>query len=175
VDFFLGDSRVFFIDLDGDFTFLGDSPVFFVDLDFAALAFLGEVASFFGLGVVVFLVDGEEVEVEVEVFFVGIFFGDETVFFFGDLAVAGLAVLVDEVDAFFEFEVDLFLGDDLAWVEGTVVEEVVDWVVDDFLVDDFFFVPGASLYEAFTLTNRVPSFRFRDIFTCFRAKSKSIL
>jgi len=53
VAFFLGDSRVL-----GDFGDLafGDSLFFFgdlVDLAFAALAFLGDVASFLGLDVVV--------------------------------------------------------------------------------------------------------------------------
>jgi len=52
-------------------------------------------------------------------------------------------------------------------------------VVETFFVLDFFFLsflrPGASLYEALTLTNNVPSFFLRDIFICFLACSGSTL
>jgi len=173
-DFFLGDSRVFLGDI-GDLAFLGDSLFFgdFVDLALAALAFLGDVASFLGLDAVVgFLAVVEVVEVFfatgflVEAFLEGDFLGD----------------LVGVVDDFFELDVDLFFGE-----EGTVVEDpdvtCVDVVVevDDFLAEDFFFLatlpldPGASLYEAFTFTNNTPSFRLRESLTCLRAVSKSIL
>jgi len=177
VDFFFGLS--FFFDGDfgdlGDLVFFGDS-LFFGDfvvvLALATLAFFGDVASFLGLVVVVFLVE-EVVEVFLAtVFLVSSFFGDlafVVVVFFGDLGV---------IDVFLEFEVDLFFGDDGAVVEDPEVLEVV--VVDVFLVPDFFFFastldPGASLYEAFTFTNNVPSFRLRESLTCFRATSKSIL
>jgi len=167
--FFLGDS-LFFGDF-GDLAF-GDSLFFFGDLvvfALAALAFLGDVASFLGLDVAGFLV-----AVEVEAFFVAVFlttFFVDLVDFLGDLAVV--------VEDFFELDVDLFFGDD-----GTVVEVpedcVVDVDVDAFLVVDFFFLslflaPGASLYDALTLTNKTPSFRFRAILTCLRASSGSIL
>jgi len=170
LSFFLGD---FEGDL-GDLVFFGDS-LFFGDfvvvLALATLAFLGDVASFLGL-VVVFLV---EVVVEVflatVVFLVSSFFGDlafVVVVFFGDLGV---------IDVFLELDVDLFFGDDGAVVEDPEVPEVV---VEVFLVPDFFFFastldPGASLYEAFTFTNNVPSFRLRESLTCFRATSKSSL
>jgi len=114
VDFFLGDSRVF-----GDFGDLafGDSLFFFGDLvvlALAALAFLGDVANFLGLDVVVvFLV--------VETFFVVAFFGDEVVIFLeGDLALV-VDLLVGVIDVFFELDVDLFFGD-----EGTVKDPDVD-------------------------------------------------
>jgi len=66
---------------------------------------------------------------------------------------------------------------------GTEVDEDpdVDWVVDvDFLVEDFFFLslfldPGASLYDALTFTNKIPSLRFKANLTCFFANSGSIL
>jgi len=104
--FFLGDSRGFlgdFVDL-GDFAFFGDS-LFLGDLvDFAALAFLGEVASLLGLDVVDFL--GEVEAFLVAGFLLVDFLGDLAlvVVFFGDLAVV--------VDVFFELDVDL-LGEDL--------------------------------------------------------------
>jgi len=128
----LGDSLVFFGDLGA--LALGD----FVDLAFAALAFLGDVASFLGLDVVVvFLV------VVDEAFFVAVFFGDlafEAVDFLGDL--------VAVVDDFFELDVDLFFGEEGAVVDVPDVPCVV--VVDTFFVADFFFLtlffdPGASL------------------------------
>jgi len=143
--FFFGDSLVFF----GDLAFFGDSLFFFgdfVDLALAALAFFGEVASFFGLDVVAFF--GEDVEA----FFVAVFLVVDflvdlafVVVFFGELTA---------LDDFLELDVDLFLGDDLT--RGAVVDEVpevdevVDVEVDDFFVDDFFFLslildPGASL------------------------------
>jgi len=128
VDFFLGDSLFFDGDL-GDLAF-GDSVFFFGDLvvlALAALAFLGEVASFFGLGVFLTVVDTGAFFVAI--FLVVAFFGD-LVDFLGDLAV---------VVAFFEFDVDLFFGDDGAVV---VVPEVVCVVVEDvvsFLVVGFFF------------------------------------
>jgi len=138
--FFLGDPRVDFVVVFvvfGDFGDLafGDSTVFFGDLAFATFAFLGDVASFFGLEVVVFLV------VEVEAFFTT-FLGDEVVVldfvavvFLGDLAVV--------VDDFFELDVDLFFGD-----EGAV--EVVVVVVVFFTTGVGFFLslftdPGVSL------------------------------
>jgi len=135
--FFLGDSRVF-----GDFGDLafGDSLFFFGDLvvlAFAALAFLGDVASFLGLDVVVvgFFVAGA--------FFVVAFFGDEVVDF---LTVLGLVVdlLVGVIDVFFELDVDLFLGDDGAVNEDPDVD-CVEVVVDFFLplVDFFFFFLSA--------------------------------
>jgi len=169
--FFLGDS-LFFGDF-GDLAF-GDSLFFFGDLvvfALAALAFLGDVASFLGLEVAGFLV---AVEVEVEAFFVVVFlvtFLVDLVDFLGDLAVV--------VEDFFELDVDLFFGDDGAVVE--VPEDcVVDVDVEAFLVVDFFFLslflaPGASLYDALTLTNKTPSFRFRAILTCLLSSSGSIL
>jgi len=136
--FFFGDPRVVFFVVVfvvfGDLAF-GDSTVFFGDLAFATFAFLGDVASFFGLEVVVFLV------VEVEAFFTT-FLGDVVVdldfvavVFLGDLAVV--------VDDFFELDVDLFFGD-----EGAV--EVVVVVVVFFTVGVGFFLslftdPGVSL------------------------------
>jgi len=58
----------------------------------------------------------------------------------------------------------------------------VDWVVAvDFLVEDFFFFLslffdlGASLYDALTFTNKIPSLRFKANLTCFFANSGSIL
>jgi len=133
--FFLGDS-LFFGDF-GDLAF-GDSLFFFGDLvvlALAALAFLGDVASFLGLDTAGFLV-----AVEVEAFFVVVFLVTFFVDFLGDLAVV--------VEDFFELDVDLFFGDDGAVVE--VPEDcVVDVDVDAFLVVDFFFLsflaPGASL------------------------------
>jgi len=139
VTFFFGDSRVFLGDLGdlvlgvfGDLAFFGDSRVFLGDLGLetlAALAFLGEVASFFGLEGAFFVVD---------TFFVAVFFVPT---FLGDFV---------PVPAFFDVEVDLFL------VVLTVDdEEVVDPEVDGavvvvaFFVDFFFFFlsfdPGASL------------------------------
>jgi len=131
----LGDSLVFFGDF-GDLA-LGDSVFFlgdFVALAFAALAFLGDVASFLGLDVVVFLV--------VEAFFATVFFGD-----LAFVAVDFLGDLVAVVDDFFELDVDLFLGEDGAVVE---VPDVACVDVDvAFFVVDFFFLsflaPGASL------------------------------
>jgi len=138
--FFFGDSRVF-----GDLAF-GDSVFFFgdfVDLAFAALAFLGDVASFLGLVVVVFLAV-EEVD-DVDTFFVATFLGE-------DLAVVVFLVvdfLVGVIDVFFELDVDLFFGDD-----GTVKPEVdcvVVVEVEDFFAVVFFFflsldcAPGISL------------------------------
>jgi len=176
VDFFLGDSRVFgdFGDLVvvfGDLAFFGDSRVFFGDLGLATLAafaFLGEVASFFGLdGAFLF---GDVVAVEgflVAVFFVPTFFVD-----FGDLD--------PEVPAFFDVEVDLFLVVlTVDEEEGAVVVPEEGAEIVTFFVDFFFFLsflrPGASLYEALTFTNNVPSFLFKDNFTCFLADSGSTL
>jgi len=123
-------------------SFFGD----LVDLAFAALAFLGDVASFLGLVVVGFLVV-EEVE-DVDTFFVTVFLGEDFV-----AVVVFLVVdfLVGVIDVFFELDVDLFLGDD-----GTVkpevdcVELVVEEVEDFFAVGFFFFLsldcaPGISL------------------------------
>jgi len=178
VDFFFGDSRVFggfgdFVVVLGDFTFFGDSRVVFGDLGlatFAAFAFFGEVASFFGLEGA-FLVG--DVVVVVEAFLVAVFFVPT---FFVDLG-----DLDPVVPAFFEVDVDLFLDVVLTVdEEGAVVEVPEDGaVVEAFLVDFFFFLsflrPGASLYEALTFTNNVPSFLFKDIFTCFLACSGSTL
>jgi len=169
----LGDS-LFFGDF-GDLAF-GDSLFFFGDLVavLAALAFLGDVASFLGLEVVAFLVVDV---VEVEAFFATVFL---VVAFFGDLVdfLGDLAVVVED---FFELDVDLFFGDEGAVVEVPDEDCVVE--VDDvvaFLVVDFFFLslflaPGASLYDALTFTNKTPSFRLRAILTCLRANSGSIL
>jgi len=173
VDFFFGDSFVFFGDFGEfvDLVFFGDSRVFFGDLvvdlvvDFAlaALAFFGDVANFFGLVVVFF--EGED-------FFVGVFLGDLAVvdvdvdFLVGDFVLGGdFFGDLTAVEVFLELDVDLFLGD-----EGAVVEDPeVAWVVEveeveDFFEVDFFFLslvcdPGASLYDAFTFTNKVPSLR----------------
>jgi len=164
-DFFFGDTREFdFGDLAlGDLAFFGDSRVFLGDLGletFAALAFLGEVGNFFGLE--------------------GALFGDETfleiflvpTFFEGDFV---------PVPAFFEVEVDLFLVLVVDEEEVEVVPEVDGEEVVEvaFFVDFFFFSlflsPGASLYEALTLTNNVPSFLWREIFICLLAISGSIL
>jgi len=158
----LGDS-LFFGDL-GDLAF-GDSVFFFGDLvvlALAALAFLGEVASFLGLDCFLIVVD--TAAFFVAVFLVVAFFGD----FLGDLAV---------VVAFFEFDVDLFFGDDGAVVDEVpdvvcvVVEDVVDFLAVGFFFFSFPLAPGASLYEALTFTNKTPSFRFREILTCFLAVS----
>jgi len=173
VDFFFGDSRVLgdlgdFVVVLEDLDFFGDSRVL-GDLGFAtfaAFAFLGEVASFLGLDGA-FLV-GDVVVVEgffVAIFLVPTFFEVD----FGDLE--------PEVPAFFEVDVDLFLVVFTVDEEGAVVE-VPDGAVVTFLVDFFFLSflrPGASLYEALTLTNNVPSFLFKDIFTCFLAVSGSTL
>jgi len=109
VAFFFGDS-LFFGDF-GDLDFFGDSLFFgdLVVLALATLAFLGDVASFLGLDVVVFLVE-VVIAFLATVFLVASFFGDLTVVFFGDLG---------EIDVFLELEVDLFFGD-----EGAVVDEV---------------------------------------------------
>jgi len=114
VTFFLGDSRVF-----GDFGDLafGDSFFFFGDLvvlAFAALAFLGDVANFLGLDVVVVFF----VVVVVVGFFVTTFFGDEVVVGFFVVLAFVVDFLVGVIDVFFELDVDLFLGD-----EGAVVED----------------------------------------------------
>jgi len=171
VDFFLGDSLVFGDLVLGDLAFFGDSRVFFGDLGlatFAAFAFFGEVANFFGLDGA-FLVG--DVVVVVEAFFVAIFFVPTFLVDLGDLD--------PDVPAFFDVEVDLFLVV-LTVDEGAVVvpEEGAVVVVVAFLVDFFFLSflrPGASLYEALTFTNNVPSFLCKDIFTCFRADSGSTL
>jgi len=168
VTFFLGDSRVF-----GDFGDLafGDSLFFFGDLvvlAFAALAFLGDVANFLGLVVVVvFFVD------VVEGFLVVAFFGDEVVDGFLVVVLAFVVDFLGVIDVFLELVVDLFLGD-----EGTVRDPEVDCVevVVDFFVVVFFFLsfdtaPGISLYDALTLWNKTPSFRLREILTCLRAVS----
>jgi len=122
----------------GDLAFFGDSRVFFGDFGLetlAALAFLGEVASFFGLDGAFFVV------VVVEAFFVAVFL--VPTFLDGDLV---------PVPAFFDVEVDLFFvvftvdeddGVDVPEVEGAVV-------VVAFFVDFFFFLslplsPGANL------------------------------
>jgi len=167
LDFFLGDSRVFFGDLVlgdfGDLAFFGDSRVF-GDLGLATLAtfaFLGDVASFFGL-------DGAFLVVEA--FLVPVFF-DPT--FLVDLD------FVPVVPAFFDVEVDLFLVVLTVDEEGVdVVPDVGAVVVEAFFVDFFFFSflrLGASLYEALTFTNNTPSFFLRDILTCFLACSGSTL
>jgi len=159
VDFFFGDSRVFFGDL-GDLAFLalGDSLFFvgdlvdLVDLAFAALAFFGDVASFLGLEVVdAFLVE-DEVDEDETFFVTGFFVVDEVdvVDFFGDFALAGLVDL-GVIDVFFELDVDLFFGDVLTCDEDPEVVWVdVDFVEEedlDFFVVDFFLSldPGASL------------------------------
>jgi len=178
-DFFpLGDSFVFFGDL-GDLAF-GDSLFFFGDLvvlAFAALAFFGDVESFLVLVEVVDFLDEEDVEVE------GFFVTVLVVAFFGDLVdgdfLGDLAVVVDD---FFELDVDLFFGDDGAVVEVPDVAcvEVVE-EVDVFFAEVFFFffskslAAGASLYEAFTFTNKTPSLRLRASLICLRAVSGSIL
>jgi len=109
-DFFLGDSRVFFGDLAfGDSVFFGD----LVDLAFAAFAFFGEV-DFFGLDVVVVFLVGD-VAFFVVVFLVAVV---DFLAFVGDLVEV---VFLGDVDAFFELDVDLFLGE-----EGAVVDEVPD-------------------------------------------------
>jgi len=176
-DFFLGDSLGFFGDFGdlGDLAFFGDSLFFFgdlVDLALAALAFLGDVASFFGLDGAFLTGD----DVDVEAFFVTVFL----MIFFPDLAFDPI-FLGDLVADFFELDVDLFFGDDGAVVVVEVPDVACVVVVATFLDEDFFFFlslfldPGASLYDAFTFTNKVPSLRFRESLTCLRAVSKSIL
>jgi len=143
VDFFLGDSRVFLGDL-GDLA-LGDSLFFlgdFVDLALAALAFLGDVASFLGLDSVV---DFLAVVVEdVDVFLATGFF--VVAFFEGDF----LGDFVGVVDDFLELDVDLFFGEDGAVEDDpdpdvTVVVEVDVFLVADFFLATLFLDPGASL------------------------------
>jgi len=120
----------------GDLAFFGDSRVFLGDLGLetlAAFAFLGEVASFFGL-------DGAFFVAVVEAFFVAVFF--VPTFLDGDLV---------PVPAFFDVEVDLFFVvftvDEDDEVEDPEVDGAV--VVVAFFVDFFFFLsplsPGASL------------------------------
>jgi len=110
VVFFFGDPRVVFV-VFGDFGDLdfGDSTFFEGDLvafGFSALTFFGDVASFLGTDVVVFLVvDGET--------FFTTFFGDVVVVFLAfvvDFFEGDLAVFVDD---FFELDVDLFFGDEV--------------------------------------------------------------
>jgi len=172
--FFLGDSLVFLGDFD-DLAFFGDSLFFFGDLvvlALAALAFFGEVASFLGLDEDTFF--GEDVEgFLVAVFLVADFLVDlafVVVVFFGELTA---------LDDFLELDVDLFLGDVEAVVDEVPEVDEVDDVTVDFLVDDFFlsFIldPGASLYDALTLTNKTPSLRFKANLTCLLTSSASSL
>jgi len=138
-DFFFGDSRVFLGDFGelvfGDLAFFGDSRVFLGDFGLvetlATFAFLGEVASFFGLEGALLVEDTFLVEVFLD-----------PPFFDGDFV---------PVPAFFEVEVDLFFV--VLTVDEEEVEVVpeVDGAVVTFLLDFFFFFLSLPVCPGFSL------------------------